>query len=106
MVGSLPCTAFRVAVDEAAQFPLELFWAAPGQLRHARPGNCAGLIERHGERLSSGLDMLNGLVALQRPAVKYSRPGSGFGLGVVVFQRKQERLIGIAGESPDILLRG
>ena len=62
----------------------------------------ANVIEGNRKRFGGGLDMLNGLVPFQRPALKYRGFGGAFGFRVVVLKRQQQRLVGIARESFDV----
>ena len=68
--------------------------------------NPAGLVERNGERLGGGLDMLGRLVALQRAPLEDGGLGGALGLGVVVFKGEQEGLVGVAGKGPDVFAGG
>ena len=104
-VGGLPCPAFRIAVDEAAEFALQEPGAAAGHLLHARPVDLAGFVQRDGERLGGRLDMLDRAVAFQRPALEDGGLGGAFGFGIVGFEREQERLVGVAREGLDVLAR-
>jgi hypothetical protein len=78
----------------------------PGELLHARPVNSAGLVERDRKRLGGGLDMLGGLVPLQRAPLEDGGFLRALRLGVVVFKGEEEGLIGVAGKGPEILAGG
>ena len=77
-----------------------------GEGGHALPVDSAGLVKGNRQRLGGGLDMLLRLVALQRAPLEDGGPGRALMLGVVVFEREEEGLIGVSGERPQVLARG
>jgi hypothetical protein len=81
-----PAAAFGIAIDEAANFALQLPSGATGDLLHSLPVDLAGLVERDGERFSGRLDMLDRLVPFERAAFENGGLGSAIRCRVVVFE--------------------
>ena len=78
----------------------------PGELLHERPVNPPGLVEGDGKRLGGGLDMLGGLVSLQRAPLEDGGFLRALRLGVVVFKREEEGLVGVRRKGPEIVAGG
>ena len=102
-VGGLPAAAFGIAIDEAAKFVLQLPSGAAGDLLHPRPVDLAGLVERDGEGFGGRLDMLDRPVPFERPPFENGGLGGASRFRVVVFEREQKRLVGVARESLDVV---
>src|SRR5579862_8001676 len=77
--------------------------ATAGEGTHALPVDAAGVIKRNRQRLGGGLHMLLRLAALQRAPLEDGGFGRALMLGVVVFQREEQGLVGVGGKRPDIL---
>ncbi len=65
-----------------------------------------GFIETDEQRFRSRLDAFDGLVAFDGALMEDRRFGGAPGVRIVVFEREQERVIGIAGKGAEVLLRG
>ena len=105
-IGGLPGVALGIAEHQAGEFVLQSGNASLGETRHAGPVDLPGFIETHDQRFGGGFDVFDGLVAFDGALMEDGRFGGAFGVGIVVFEREQERVIGIAGKGAEILLRG
>ncbi len=105
-IGGLPGVALGIAEHQAGQFVLQRGNASLGETRDAEPIHLPGFIETDEQRLSGGFDVFDGLVAFDGALMEDGRFGGAPGVRIVVFEREQERVIGVAGKSAEVLLRG
>ena len=95
-----------VRIDEAAKLVLQEPGRTACHLFHAGPVDLAGFVQRNGEGFGGGFDVVYGAVTVERPAFEDGGLGGAFGVGIVSFEREKKRVIGVARESLDVLLRG
>ena len=105
-IGGFPGVALGIAEHQAGQFVLQSGNASLGETRHAEPIDLPGFIQADEQRLSGGFDVFDGLVAFDGALMKDGRFGGAPGVRIVVFEREQERVIGIAGKGAEVLFRG